>query len=122
MGQGPARKPQRRRRPGEDWGEAEPLTLNRSGRRSSGGVLGFKAEGRPLHPCHVANAGCGAAPHGVQMVKSIFKPATNNTATNRFRMIGAGNRLLPYCAPIQPPRMAAGAHATTSAGRWDTAE
>ena len=55
-----------RRRPGEDWGEAEPLTLNRSGRRSSGGVLGFKAEGRPLHPCHVANAGCGAAPHGVQ--------------------------------------------------------
>ena len=46
QGQGPARKPQRKRaqrvRTGEDWGEAEPLMLNRSGRRSSGGVRGFR--------------------------------------------------------------------------------
>jgi hypothetical protein len=56
---------------------SEPLT-RWSGTRSSGGVRGFKAEGRPLHPCHAASAGCGAAPRDVQVCaarSAILVPA-----------------------------------------------
>jgi len=66
QGQGPARKPQRKRaqrvRTGEDWGEAEPLTLNRSGRRSSGGVRGFRPKAVPCTPATWRTRGVGQRP------------------------------------------------------------
>jgi len=49
-------------RPGEDWGEAEPLTLNRSGRRSSGGVRGFRPKAVPCTPATWRTRGVGQRP------------------------------------------------------------
>ena len=66
QGQGPARKPQRKRaqrvRTGEDWGGAEPLMLNRSGRRSSGGVRGFRPKAVPCTTATWRTRGVGRRP------------------------------------------------------------
>ena len=61
--QGHARKPhaERRAQPehrtGEYVGAAVPLTLDVATDVQVLGCGGFKAVGRPPHPCHVANAG-----------------------------------------------------------------
>ena len=69
--QGPARRPQldRRERPGEDWGEAEPLTPNRNETCFVVGVGCFTP------PCHVASAPGGPAGGGFGVAfASLFLP------------------------------------------------
>lgn len=41
------------------------IFVDATGTIHAGGRGADKAEGRRLHPCHVANAGFGAAPQGV---------------------------------------------------------